>query len=530
MTKTNPLQNSAFIMTMLDLLPAQIFWKDKDLIYRGCNQAFVRSIGLHNKEEIIGKSDVDLPVDQVVSAKYRQDDFMVMESRTSKLNVEEEQLLADGTKKLLSTSRMPILNSLGEPEGVLGVYIDMTLEHDLSRAKEAAESANQAKTEFLENMRHDIRTPLAGIVGFAELLKLESKDQLFKDYAENLVVSSHALLNILDEVLESIKVSSGEIPLLKRKFDLYHTIKQVMDLNQARAAQKRLQLNLHIDAKVPQYVVGDKIRLHRIVLELVANALNFTDRGEVNLRLVCEQNESQKLVLKIVLKDTGIGMPHEKQQEIYLQFRRLSPSYKGIYKGAGLGLFIVKRFIEELQGEIYVESEIGKGTQFTCLIPLQAALIADASGIDKSDLPLEPVTVLNFSKRRHESFIKPKSPPQALVVEDNLIARLSAQALLQKCGCEVDIAENGQDAIKAYQHKHYDLIFMDIGLPDIDGCEVVKSMRKLPRFLHKTPVIIALTSHVGEEQKRQYMDVGMNGVYTKPLSMERCNEIIQRFL
>lgn len=528
------MHGNAFVMSILDLLPAQIFWKDTDLVYRGCNQAFARSIGFKHKEEVIGKTDFDLPVDKVDSLKYRQDDIMVMECRQPKLGMDEEQLLSDGTKRILSTSKVPIINAAGKLEGVLGIYIDITdrkaLENELSRAKEEAEAANQAKTEFLENMRHDIRTPLAGIVGFAELLKLEAKEIIIKDYAENLVVSSHALLSILDEVLESIQVSTGEIPLLKRKFDIYETMRQVIELNRARAGQKHLYLDLYIDNNVPQFVVGDKIRLHRIILELVTNALNFTDRGEIKISLSVAKRESQQLVLKFMIEDTGIGMPVEKQQEVYLQFRRLSPSYKGIYKGAGLGLFIVKRFIEELQGEIYVDSEIGKGTTFTCLIPLQAALIEDSSGVDKSETGLIP-SLKRQLKQPHQSVqTNPAHRYRVLVVEDNMIARLSAQALLQKCGCDVDLAQNGREALEASKSNTYHLIFMDIGLPDMDGCKVVRRLLKQPDFVHKHTIIIALTSHVGEEQKKLCLEAGMHDVYSKPLSLERCHEIIQRFL
>lgn len=532
MTGNGSTKQSALIMTILDLLPAQIFWKDVNLIYRGCNQAFALSVGLNDKLEVIGKSDLELPVNFSDSHKYRQDDMQVMYSKSPKLYIEEEQVLSDGTKRILSTSKVPLINQAGQLEGVLGIYLDITerkqLENELCQAKESAEAANQAKTAFLENMRHDIRTPLAGIVGFSELLKLETKETRIKDYAQNLVVSSHALLNLLDEVLESIQVSSGEIPLLKKKFDLYQTITQVVEINRARAAQKRLDLVLSMEPNLPQYVIGDKIRLHRIVLELVTNALNFTDRGSVQLSISCAKLEDQKMILKFIVEDTGIGMPIEKQQEIYLQFRRLSPSYKGIYKGIGLGLFVVKQFIEELNGEIHVESEVGKGTIFTCLIPLQVSLLDDASCLD-----VTPIRV----PKQYETKLKPHVSIRSssamrkqhiLVVEDNLIARLSAQALLEQCECEVSLAQNGSEAIEACKLKDYDLILMDIGLPDIDGYEVTRRLRQQKNTLHVP--IIALTSHIGEENIQKCKQAGMNDVFNKPLNMEKCQKIIDLLL
>ncbi|WP_298624433.1 response regulator [uncultured Legionella sp.] len=427
------------------------------------------------------------------------------------------------------TSRVPLFDKNGIISGVAGISTDIS---ELLLEKEKAEVANRAKTEFLENMRHDIRTPLTGIVGFADLLKMESDNPLIKEYSENLVASSHALLDLLDEVLEAIPVSSGEIPKLKKKFNLRHALNHVIELNRAKAAQKKLALSLQFDEKIPHYVIGDKVRLHRVALELVANALNFTDSGHVTLSAFLAKRHQRELIIKFVIEDSGIGIPKDKQQEIYVQFKRLTPSYQGIYKGAGLGLAVVKQFIDELGGEIYVESESRKGSRFTCVIPLQEPLLEDDLGINDE---LEELLDSPYEKTYAQE-IKPVCLDtqgqlhHVLVVEDNPIAQIVAKSILSKLNCAADIAETGKKAVESWKSHHYDLIFMDIGLPDMDGYEVTHLIRvhELAKKTH-TP-IIALTAHAGDENKKRCIDAGMNAVITKPLTAVNCTDILEAFI
>lgn len=340
-----------------------------------------------DRNEIIGKKDYQI-FDDETAHEYREHDIRVMENK-ERITLEEKTKLFSGQEIILLSTKQPLLNQHGIVIGIIGNTIDITylktIESELREAKELAEAASQAKTEFLDNMRHDIRTPLTGIVGFADLLKMESDNPRIKEYSENLVASSHALLYLLDEVLEVIRVSSGEIPKLKRKFNLKRTLNHIIELNRAKAAQKKISFSIKFDENLPIYVIGDKVRLHRVALELVANALNFTDSGFVTLIALLAKRNQRELVLKLIIEDSGIGIPKDKQQEIYVQFKRLIPSYKGIYKGAGLGLAVVKQFIDELGGEIYLESETRKGSRFTCLIPLQEPLLDDDFGVNDEE-------------------------------------------------------------------------------------------------------------------------------------------------
>lgn len=375
---------SDFILELLKQIPAYIFWKDKDSVYLGCNNAFAHSLGLSSPEEIIGKTDYDLPVKKVESDAFRQDDQQVMASKKPKLNIEEYQTFIDGRKVVLLTNKVPLLDKNGDVIGILGIYHDITerkkREKELQDAKEKAEVANKTKTEFLEYMRHDIRTPLTGIIGFAGSIKNEAMDPKIKEYARNIAASGEALTDLLNAILEEIKVSSGEIPGLKKKFSLQKKLNEIILLNQSGALHKKIELLIDYDSAIPEYLIGDSARISRVVLELVTNALNFTHAGYVKLSTQLARDDEESVIIKIIVKDTGIGIAPEKQQDIYLRFKRLNPSYEGIYKGYGLGLSVVKQFVDDLNGEIYVESDIGVGTKFIFVVKLKKVLLDESFG------------------------------------------------------------------------------------------------------------------------------------------------------
>lgn len=524
------------LASILDNLPGHVYWKNKDSVYQGCNLAQAKSAGYSSAAEMIGKTDDQMPWSHEAGI-LRESDLAVMRGKTTLTREEASQLANTDHVSIFLSKKSPLFDKEGEVIGVLGVSFDITdrkeMEKTLSHAKEAAEAASQAKSEFLANMRHDIRTPLSGIVGFSEILKIESQEPRIKEYADNLVASSHALLDLMDEVLEAVRVSSGDIPMLKRKFHLNDTLKRVVSLYAAKAHEKKLPLTLTLDPNLPNYVIGDKIRLHRIALELIGNALNFTDSGSVAVSVDLAKRENQQLVIKMTVTDTGMGIPKDKQQEIYLQFKRLTPSYQGIYKGAGLGLFVVKQFVDEMNGEIYVNSEALKGTSFTCLIPLQESLLDDDSGMDLTeDLKIEKPYMSPLKQHvstNETSEACRNATTHVLVVEDNGIAQIAAKTLLSAMSCRVDIAASGMDALALCNKNHYDLIFMDIGLgAGLDGYEVTHHLRTKPDANHIP--IIALTAHGGDDNKERCISAGMDAVLTKPLTHAHAADILSTFI
>ncbi len=513
-------------------VPNYIFWKDHDLIYRGCNKNFATSLGFNDVHELLGKKDQDISWTRMNAATYQEEDLYILTTGQSILGKEVLMSHPDKRDRYLSVSKVPLHDDSGVINGVLGIYIDITqskeTEKILSVAKEKADAANKAKTEFLENMRHDIRTPLTGIVGFSEILKSESSEPHIKQHADNLIASSHALLSLLDEVLEAINVGSGEIPKLKKKFNLHNTLLQVIELHRAKAAQKKINLEFHFDKDLPTYIIGDRVRIQRIALELVSNALNFTEQGAICVSIRLAQQNQRELIVELKVKDSGIGISPEHQQEIYVPFKRLTPSHQGIYKGTGLGLSLVKQFIEELHGEIYVESAPQKGTCFTCLIPLQESLLNNTFGVEEEQCSAKPQETAS-----RNTFTPPNKAMQRghiLIVEDHIIAQNVARTLLNSLGYTVDIAENGAKAIEFWQRTPYDLIFMDIGLPDLDGYEVTQFIRTQELTLNSHTTIVALSAHVGEEHKKQCINAGMDAVLIKPLTLKNCTEIMQKFI
>ncbi|WP_298623287.1 response regulator [uncultured Legionella sp.] len=502
-----------------------LYWKDTAGRYLGANQAFISLAGLKHFEDIIGKTDRELFYSVMSNEKLtllEETDRRIVDSGIGE-SLKEEGIDPNGAPAFYMTRKIPLRNEKGVITGIMGTSLDITKEMQ----------ADIARTEFLANMRHDIRTPLSGIVGFSELLKSESNEPRIKDYADNLIASSHALLDLMDEILEAVRVSSGEIPMLKRKFNVTQTLEQVIALYQARAHEKKLQLSLSLDEKLPRFVIGDKIRLHRIALELVGNALNFTDNGHVSVNAVLAQQENRELVIQLTVADSGMGIPKEKQQEIYLQFKRLTPSYQGIYKGAGLGLYVVKQFIDELGGEIYVESEPRKGTVFTCLIPMQVSLLNDSSGVDSvEELNLEQsyIPQLKNQKKPSDNSEQCTGISRVLVVEDNFIAQTVAKTLLSKMDCHVDVASNGIDALTLYDQNNYDLIFMDIGLGEgMDGYEVTHYIRTKTSTTRQIP-IVALTAHGGDESKQRCIEAGIDAVLIKPLTQAHATDILKSFI
>ena len=535
-----------YYLKIISYMPNNVYWLDRNCITQGCNNNILKLLDLKKIDEFVG-----INYDQMAklagwtegqAQSFEKDDREVMNTGVGKLNVEEPPLYnKEGEPVYYVSSRVPIFDDkCKEVIGVIGISVDITerkkYEQRLKEEKQRSEAANQAKTKFLANMRHDIRTPLSGIVGCAQIIQSQANNaKKVSEFAEDLIQSSDALLEFLNKILESIKVASGEIPLLKKKFDLHQALKLVIQLNQAKAAEKGLLLSLDYDKAIPAYVIGDPIRVQRIILELVTNALKFTQIGEVKLTVKLMKQESHQLVVKIVVSDTGIGIPIDKQQDLYTRFKRFVPSYEGIYSGVGLGLSIIKQFLDDLQAEIYLESQPKQGSSFTCLIPFQEPLLLDSLGVEKNELSsLEALTTAQLINPATNEFVADKlsasTSSRILVVEDQAIPAKIAQNILSKLHCQVDIAIDGEAALQQINQQNYDLIFMDIGLPGNDGCEVTRRIRLKQWRRNPAVPIIGLTAHIEAENKRRCLAAGMEAVFTKPLTPGKAEEILDAFI
>jgi signal transduction histidine kinase/DNA-binding response OmpR family regulator len=527
-----------YLAQVLMLIPGNVYWKDKDGCYLGCNAKQLQVARVKSLEEIIGKSDKDLYSEEIAN-RIIKNDREVIEKRLEK-TLEEIGVDSNGLETVYLTKKSPLYDECGQIIGLVGIGVDITekkkAEQEIILAKEAAEIASRAKTAFLENMRHDIRTPVSGIVGCAQIIQSQADNpEKVSEYAKDLVRSSEALLEFLNKVLEGIKVATGEIPLLKKKFDIRKQLQAIIDLNKSLAAKKNLELSFNDDERIPLYLIGDPIRLQRIVLELVTNALNFTQQGKVNLSIKLKKQEAQRVVVEVSVTDTGVGIVKDKQEAIFVRFTRLTPSCQGIYKGLGLGLSIVKQFVDDLGGEIYVESQLNHGTVFTCLVPFQEPLLMDSSGVEDIPLVLESKAYPKTSKLRANRSTRNNDElgfqqRKILLVEDDPLAAKIAVSILSRLNGVIDIAPDANSALQRLQEQDYHLILMDIGLPDMDGISLTHRIRLQQWQCRDTTPIIGLTAHIDVENRQRCLDAGMNTVILKPLKKETALELLTTFV
>ena len=545
-----------YLECILMSCPSNIYWMDRDSRIIGCNDQQAKSFGGNNRLEMIGKNIFDIATMGGATAemaeKIRQNDLEIMQKRET-VTLEEECIVDNELRTFLS-QKSPMWNASGEVIGLLGISTDITdrkkMENDLLMAKQRAEELSIAKTRFIANISHDIRTPLAGINGVSDFLL--NKIQIeFRKYIRDIFDASSELLNLLNEVLDLAKIESGKFEEIENSFDLKGIIYQLFNLFGLAAKQKNIKLTYFYEKDLPSYFYGNQLFVHRILLNLMGNAVKFTDQGKVTITIEKNKEQSLKLLgnqisLKIQVKDTGIGIPENKQEEIFEDFLRLHPSYKGKYKGSGLGLSIVKQFIQQLKGKIIVKSKVNEGSTFIIYLPLtpledhlaeefrqEMNLLQSLS--ETSDHEPYPITnefeqfVSNSADLSSPTAKEGKSAPKILLVEDHPIIQEYTEAILWEEGFEVDIAVTGQEAFNKLIQNEYDLIFMDIGLPDDDGFTVIEKINAVKSLDERVP-IIALTAHMDTDQKEYASDIGITDVIIKPLTKKILKEVIEKYL
>lgn len=531
-----------FILELLRRLPLQVFWKNKESVFLGCNDAFAKFVGLRSPEEIIGKTDYDLPATKEESDAFRLDDKHVMESRQPKLNIEESQTFPDGRTIVLLTNKVPLFGKDGEVIGVLGIYSDITerknMELDLREAKDQAEMADRAKTEFIANMSHDIKTPLTGVIGIAQILEKKIYSEEVRNYASMIQASGEQLLVLLNNVLDVISVDHvNEDDIYRETFDLRLRIGKLQELMLPACELKNIGLHIDIDPDVPNYVVSDSIKIERILLNLLSNAIKFTKKGEIALQIKLLEKRKEQAQLEFSVSDTGIGIAKAQINRVFDRFFRVHPAHEGVYQGKGIGLYIVKKFIELLGGSVQVASKINKGTTFRFNLTMQIGRPGDVNSTTHSVLPLESLS----------NFVSKKSIPippiaykdnstssdyyQVLLVEDDPIAATSEKNLLQEYKCEVYIASDAESALELMKTNRFDFIVSDIGLPGMDGMEFATVVRFREKISKRRLVpIFGITAHAERSHKDNCLSSGMSMVFSKPLSDANIQSIFQLFV
>ncbi|MGA2184297.1 MAG: response regulator [Bryobacteraceae bacterium] len=643
--------------SLMENLPDNIYFKDCESRFTLVSREHVIRFGCHDSSEVIGKTDFDFFTDEHARPAW-EDEQDLMHERQQVVSKEERETWADGRETWVLTTKLPLRDTSGRIVGTFGLSRDITdrklIEHELSAAKKAAEDASRVKGEFLANMSHEIRTPMNGILGMTELAMETEVAAEQRECLGIVRASAESLLSVINEILDFSKIEAGRLDMDSVEFDLRDCLEEIARALALRAAEKILELTCEIRPDVPAVVTGDPTRLRQIVINLLGNAIKFTNAGEVALKVEVDSIADDRATLLFTVRDTGVGIACEKQKLIFNAFAQADASTTRMFGGTGLGLSIASRLVEMMGGRIWVESAPGEGSEFYFtaqlgVVPMTGqlgsgeqvnvsdahVLIVDDSATSRrllsdvlskwglrpdtaasadealdilrrqwqagsavslvlsdvvmpgadgfalaesiqrdAELSSTPIILLGSVGRRddavrcrefgtagyltkpirqselhaaviaalrgsacqsckdvlvtHDSLRASRRRLRVLVAEDNPVNQQLVCRILEKLGHTTVLAVDGHRAVAAVSEQTFDLVLMDVQMPEMDGFEATAAIRRLERDTGEHRTIIAMTAHAMKGDQERCLAAGMDGYLSKPLQLRVLREVLER--
>ncbi len=504
----------ALLRNLIDNIPDLIYFKDNNGYYMGCNLAYEKYCGFR-EDELIGKSEYEL-FDKVRAQEVVQTESRVMEKSDSERN-EEWVAFPDGQRILLDTYKTPLRDKAGKLLGLISISRDITernkYEAELEQAKIKADSANQAKSEFLANLSHEVRTPMNSIIGFTDLLKPIVKDPQASEYLSAIINNGEILISLINDILDLSKIEAGAIEIQTEPAQIATFGDEMQQIYQRRFAEKGIGFNIDIDPELPDAFVLDKNRMRQILMNLIGNAIKFTDHGEVTLKISGQKEESrsQKYMLRFSVIDTGIGISEKDQEKIFLPFFQGKNPNKRLYSGTGLGLAICNRLVERMNGSISLKSQLDVGSEFTVKL----------DGIYAAEVEKKRIV----RKQRKQVFFNGEKVLIADDLEENsqILSRL-----LKNMNLTTITVDNGKLALEQARLQKPDIILMDMQMPVMDGYKATSLLKKDPELKH-IPVV-AVTGFALEHHRQMAMKAGCDDFISKPVTTDGLLEVLELFL
>jgi two-component system aerobic respiration control sensor histidine kinase ArcB len=495
------------LRTLLDNIPDPIWFKNLDGVYVSCNKAFARMLN-QTEDNVVGKTEDQL-VSRDLAEFFRHNDQQAL--KTNELH-RYEQLIktSEHDQYLLDTLKVAVRDEQGKAVGILGIGRDISaqkeVEKQLSFAKEAAEEATRAKSRFLANMSHEIRTPLNAVLGYTQLLM---RDEQFsgsqRERLQLILVASQRLLTLINDILDLSKIESGVLNLRKEYFDLHQEVADIQIIMAERAQNKGLQLITQVDLPSPYIVKGDRQKIGQILLNLLGNAIKFTNRGSVSLYVAYIAGE-----VEFVIGDTGPGISEQELAELFSAFKQGQAGEEA--GGTGLGLTLSRHLAEGMGGSLKLSSILGQGT----LAHLRLPLMSENVLLDPRDT------------QQQVSRLQPGSQCKVLVVEDDLASYEILVDLLQQIGCETYAAHDGREGLALCQAQTFDIIFTDIRMPHLNGLEMLRRLRALPGY-ENTPIVAVSASSL-EHERHYYLTQGFQEFIGKPYAFDDVFSALKHYL